>query len=60
MTYRRTADDLYVESLPNGEIIAFRVPPSESSKQSETKLLWGHKFTSPMCVISSILVWYLC
>jgi serine/threonine-protein kinase/endoribonuclease IRE1 len=51
--YRRTADDAYIQSLPNGEIISFRargVDNAEPLATRESQLMWGHNFSSPVYV----------
>lgn len=50
--YRRTADDTYIQSLPNGEILSFkstlnRIDPEVAPT---TRLVWGCSYASPMYV----------
>lgn len=51
--YRHTADNAYIEPLPNGKIISFKsgsidVPHSDVSPN--THLLWGQAFPNPVYV----------
>jgi hypothetical protein len=66
--YRRTLDDTYIEPLPNGEVIAFKVQNPDGRAPGtapKTDPLWGQRFSSPMCVIAfsgsvclpSLLLW---
>ncbi|KAI0316237.1 hypothetical protein OF83DRAFT_1128090 [Amylostereum chailletii] len=58
LVYRRTADDVYVEPLPNGEIISFRVQdPDDPSapSQRETNFVWGQKFSSPIVAVFDVV-----
>jgi hypothetical protein len=48
--YFRTADDAYIQSLPNGKIISFKVENSDSMAPKDSELLWGHTFHSPVYV----------
>ncbi|KDR77329.1 hypothetical protein GALMADRAFT_246698 [Galerina marginata CBS 339.88] len=64
--YRHTNDDTYIQSLTNGEIIAFHAPapgpittdadgnPKEP-KQEGGRALWGNKFGAPVVAIFDIL-----
>ncbi|RDB19766.1 Serine/threonine-protein kinase ppk4 [Hypsizygus marmoreus] len=55
-TYRRTIDDSYIQSLPNGEIIAFKARPhGDSVVTGEPQLLWGHTFNNPIVAIFDVL-----
>ncbi|KAJ7507248.1 hypothetical protein B0H11DRAFT_196560 [Mycena galericulata] len=49
-SYRRTKDEKYIQSLPNGEIISFKVH-GESAQSSASNILWAYKFSNPMCVL---------
>lgn len=52
-TYRHTQDDAYVQSLPNGEIIAFKIrTKGDLHGQGESLPMWGHTFSMPMSVVS--------
>lgn len=55
--YHHTQDDMYIQSLTNGEIIAFQAKARASKenlgKEDELpsgKALWGHPFKTPMFV----------
>ncbi|KAF8873807.1 hypothetical protein CPB84DRAFT_1817965 [Gymnopilus junonius] len=53
--YRRTPDDMYIQPLTNGEIVAFRAK-DENSKDGEVgRPLWGQHFTAPIVAIFDIL-----
>ena len=53
-TYRRTNDNIYVQSLTNGEIIAFRTnPPPPSTTKGDTRPIWAHHFNAPVYVTLS-------
>ncbi|KAF8955069.1 ribonuclease 2-5A-domain-containing protein [Flammula alnicola] len=62
--YRRTNDDTYIQSLPNGEIIAFRTKSNGSgasgsstgkSKPQSTGAFWGRPFPAPIVAIFDVL-----
>ncbi|KAG6889943.1 hypothetical protein C0995_013470 [Termitomyces sp. Mi166 len=54
--YRRTQDNAYVQSLPNGEIIAFKTrPKSDLHGQGDSLPLWGHTFSTPVVAIFDVL-----
>jgi serine/threonine-protein kinase/endoribonuclease IRE1 len=46
--YRRTKDDFYIQSLPTGEIIAFKAGPDSHSSNNFNSPLWGQPFNDPM------------
>ncbi|KAG6840866.1 hypothetical protein C0991_003669 [Blastosporella zonata] len=55
-TYRRTQDDAYVQSLPSGEIIAFRARLKDDSHVSRDSLpLWAYTFSTPVVAIFDVL-----
>ncbi|KAG6813082.1 hypothetical protein H0H92_014141 [Tricholoma furcatifolium] len=48
-TYRRTPDDAYVQSLPNGEIIAFKARQQDDQQgQRDSMPIWMSTFTNPI------------
>lgn len=52
--YRRTADNAYIQPLPNGEILSFMsdsVQTTDSAMAPNTKFAWGRAFANPMCVL---------
>ncbi|GLB39832.1 putative protein with domain in protein kinases, N-glycanases and other nuclear proteins [Lyophyllum shimeji] len=54
--YRRTKDDAYIQSLPNGEIMAFKAKPrGESLDSGSSPLLWGRTFPAPIVAIFDVL-----
>ena len=40
--YRRTPDDVYIQTTTKGEIIAFNFKASVMNKQADTRLLWAN------------------
>ncbi|KAF8236183.1 kinase-like protein [Tricholoma matsutake] len=50
-SYRRTKDDAYIQSLPNGEIISFKARTPTSNSQ----LLWGQPFPNPIVAAFDVL-----
>uniref|UniRef100_A0A8H7XUV1 non-specific serine/threonine protein kinase n=1 Tax=Psilocybe cubensis TaxID=181762 RepID=A0A8H7XUV1_PSICU len=60
--YHRTNDDMYVQSLTNGEIIAFHATSGhEKGRKAKPtdpesgKALWGHPFKTPIVAIFDVL-----
>ncbi|PPQ92502.1 hypothetical protein CVT25_010335 [Psilocybe cyanescens] len=60
--YRKTNDDMYIQSLTNGEVIAFHAKsgPDKGRKAKKDdpesgKALWGHPFNTPIVAIFDIL-----
>ncbi|KAI0795764.1 hypothetical protein C8Q75DRAFT_747312 [Abortiporus biennis] len=55
--YRRTADDAYVESFPNGKIMSFRANFDEpqSTITPNTHLMWAQAFANPIVAIFDVL-----
>ncbi|KZT08189.1 uncharacterized protein LAESUDRAFT_757871 [Laetiporus sulphureus 93-53] len=56
--HRHTADNAYIQSLPNGEIIAFQssnVDTPNSGIAPDTHLLWGHVFPTPIVAVFDVL-----
>lgn len=52
--YRRTADNAYIQPLPNGEIVSFMsdtVQSPDSDMAPNTKLAWGRAFSTPMYAV---------
>jgi serine/threonine-protein kinase/endoribonuclease IRE1 len=48
--YRRTADDAYLQSLPNGQVMFFKARSRDSTRRdsAEDMRLWGHNFANPV------------
>ncbi|OCH94596.1 hypothetical protein OBBRIDRAFT_747261 [Obba rivulosa] len=48
--YRRTADNTYIQSLPNGEVISFRSAANSetSDMMPSAQILWGRGFSCPI------------
>lgn len=50
-TYRHTPDNIYIESLPNGQIMSFKARDNDSTHpymRRESQILWALTFDSPM------------
>jgi serine/threonine-protein kinase/endoribonuclease IRE1 len=56
-TYRRTPDDMYIQSTPDGDVLSFVAasPPNGDETDSDgrpprsmSKLAWAHTFSKPM------------
>ncbi|KAJ7798764.1 hypothetical protein B0H14DRAFT_3544120 [Mycena olivaceomarginata] len=45
-SYRSTEDGVYMESLPNGELVAFK-----TGSKADPGVLWGREFKSPIVAI---------
>ncbi|KAF8639142.1 hypothetical protein AX17_001632 [Amanita inopinata Kibby_2008] len=54
-SYRRTKDDAYIQSLPNGEIISFKAKPKGDKQATDSQLLWMHSFSNPIVAIFDVL-----
>jgi serine/threonine-protein kinase/endoribonuclease IRE1 len=56
--YRRTKDDSYLQSLPNGEVISFRVMKADDTTRTSAnrggRPIWGHSFSAPMWFFFSL------
>ncbi|KAF8270034.1 hypothetical protein EI94DRAFT_1659334 [Lactarius quietus] len=55
--YRHTVDNLYVEPLPNGEVISFKsrgdINPTTSLRENQP--VWGQKFSSPIVAVFDVV-----
>ncbi|KAH8990794.1 hypothetical protein EDB92DRAFT_723504 [Lactarius akahatsu] len=55
--YRRSVDDLYVEPLPNGEVISFKsngdISPTTTLRENQP--VWGQKFSNPIVAIFDVV-----
>ncbi|KAJ7130188.1 hypothetical protein C8R44DRAFT_775023, partial [Mycena epipterygia] len=49
-SYRKTKDDAYIQSLPDGEIISFKARGEAQHHSVSDSVLWAYKFNTPMCV----------
>ncbi|KAJ7805587.1 hypothetical protein B0H14DRAFT_2611242 [Mycena olivaceomarginata] len=49
-SYRSTKDGVYMESLPNGELLAFK-----TGSREDPGVLWGREFKSPIVAIFDVL-----
>ncbi|KIM41614.1 hypothetical protein M413DRAFT_445589 [Hebeloma cylindrosporum] len=52
-TYRRTHDNVYIQSLTNGEIIAFRT--TNEGEEDTTRPIWAHHFNAPVVAVFDVL-----
>ncbi|KAG6335170.1 hypothetical protein ID866_3914 [Astraeus odoratus] len=55
--YRRTADNIYIHSLPNGEILSFRAHDTDSNDPyhlRQPQVLWGLSFDSPIVAVFDV------
>ncbi|KAH7928380.1 hypothetical protein BV22DRAFT_1059205 [Leucogyrophana mollusca] len=56
--YRRTADNTYIESLPNGQIMSFRARDPQSTgsyPRRDYPAEWGTAFDSPVVAVFDVL-----
>ncbi|KIK99548.1 hypothetical protein PAXRUDRAFT_822623 [Paxillus rubicundulus Ve08.2h10] len=56
--YRRTADNTYIESLPNGQIISFKARDDDSIDpymRREPQILWALSFDNPIVAVFDVL-----
>ncbi|KAF8556576.1 kinase-like protein [Imleria badia] len=56
--YRRTPDNTYIESLPNGQIMSFKARDSDSAEpymRRESQILWALTFDSPIVAVFDVL-----
>ncbi|KIJ05801.1 hypothetical protein PAXINDRAFT_103628, partial [Paxillus involutus ATCC 200175] len=56
--YRRTADNTYIESLPNGQIISFKArddDPIDPYMRREPQILWALSFDNPIVAVFDVL-----
>ncbi|TCD64886.1 bifunctional endoribonuclease/protein kinase ire1 [Steccherinum ochraceum] len=53
--YRRTADDRYIESLPNGRIMSFRADLSNEKEGLTSQFLWARSFSNPVVAVFDVL-----
>ncbi|PFH53439.1 hypothetical protein AMATHDRAFT_54469 [Amanita thiersii Skay4041] len=54
-SYKRTKDDAYIQSLPSGEIFAFKAKSKDSKKTNESPLLWMKPFNNPIVAVFDVL-----
>ncbi|KAH9947794.1 hypothetical protein B0H21DRAFT_311206 [Amylocystis lapponica] len=55
--YRHTADDAYIQSLPNGKIISFKSADSElphAGTMPQMNLLWAHAFPNTIVAVFDV------
>ncbi|KAI0267430.1 ribonuclease 2-5A-domain-containing protein [Gloeopeniophorella convolvens] len=55
--YRRSIDDLYLEPLPNGEVISFRIRGDIDAAAAVpgSKALWGQAFANPVVAVFDVV-----
>ncbi|KAJ3895960.1 hypothetical protein GG344DRAFT_37696 [Lentinula edodes] len=54
-SYSRPKDDSYVQSLPSGELLAFRAHNALASSNDKDSLLWFRKFPNPIVATFDVL-----
>ncbi|KIJ63631.1 hypothetical protein HYDPIDRAFT_113122 [Hydnomerulius pinastri MD-312] len=57
-TYRRTADNTYIESFPNGKILSFKARNNDSIDpyaRRDSQVLWALSFDSPIVAVFDVL-----
>ncbi|KAG6819104.1 hypothetical protein H0H93_015442 [Arthromyces matolae] len=54
-TYRHTKDDTYIQSTPNGEIIAFKTRAKDMNGQADSLPLWASAFSAPIVATFDVL-----
>lgn len=51
--WKRTPDDLYIQSHPNGQLLAFQTDLDSTQPADYRGVpIWGREFQQPMCVAS--------
>ncbi|KAF8653391.1 hypothetical protein AX16_003963 [Volvariella volvacea WC 439] len=54
--YRRTRDDTYIQSLPNGDIMSFKIKSSSpQTAKSDSQMLWYSSFNNPIVAVFDVL-----
>ncbi|KAI0251823.1 hypothetical protein BJV78DRAFT_1207008 [Lactifluus subvellereus] len=55
--YHRSVDDLYIEPLPNGEVISFKTPGdvNPSTSLPDNRPLWGQRFSNPIVAVFDVV-----
>lgn len=54
--YRRTADDLYIQPLPSGEVMAFKAPEmGNSAPRTHSPYVWSSKFKEPIVAVLDVV-----
>ncbi|KAJ7747931.1 hypothetical protein DFH07DRAFT_775880 [Mycena maculata] len=54
-SYKNTKDDVYIQSLPNGEIISFKVKGEAKQTFAQDSVLWANKYNNPIVAIFDVL-----
>ncbi|KAI0052372.1 kinase-like protein [Auriscalpium vulgare] len=57
-SYRRTVDDVYVESLPNGEIISFKTRTGDiplTATIPDNTFVWAQQFSNPIVAVFDVV-----
>ncbi|KAI0058346.1 kinase-like protein [Artomyces pyxidatus] len=57
-SYKRAVDDVYVETLPNGEIISFKTRASDvplGSHIPDNTFVWGQRFSNPIVAVFDVV-----
>ncbi|EKM57175.1 uncharacterized protein PHACADRAFT_254759 [Phanerochaete carnosa HHB-10118-sp] len=54
--YRRTADDTYIQSLPNGKILSFKSTlNTDTDAALNAQLVWGRSYSSPIVAVFDVV-----
>ncbi|TFK75656.1 hypothetical protein BDN72DRAFT_885694 [Pluteus cervinus] len=53
--YRRAKDDAYIQSLPNGDLMAFKAELNRGNVKADSQLLWARSFDNPIVAIFDVL-----
>ncbi|KAJ7747930.1 hypothetical protein DFH07DRAFT_830611 [Mycena maculata] len=54
-SYKNTKDDVYIQSLPNGEIISFKAKGQAKQTFAQDSVLWANKYNNPIVAIFDVL-----
>lgn len=59
-SYRRTPDDLYVQSLPTGQVFAVQAPTNPAAdeprpRSAQDQFRWGHAFSEPIVAVFDVV-----
>ncbi|KAF8584577.1 kinase-like protein [Ramaria rubella] len=57
LKWRRTPDDLYIQSLPNGQVLAFQIDGPEAAQAAgyDGMPIWGREFRQPIVAVFDVV-----
>ncbi|KAF9653686.1 hypothetical protein BDM02DRAFT_1648160 [Thelephora ganbajun] len=55
MLYRKTPDDVYIQSSSNGMVMSFKIPPDEYETPKQTTWMWGMSFSKPVVAVLDVV-----